>query len=462
MNKMVKNSKFSQQMFVALPALAMMLGWGLRGHIGGGPFGAMIPGAMVALSISLLLKLPAAATSIVVVFGVIGIGLGGEMTYGQTLGFLRNPETVWWGTAGTTLKGSVWGLLGGTIFSLGFLFHRVPKKIIIYALLLMLAGFFLGFKLVNEPMLLYFSDPAKPRAESWAALLFGALAIIVYLKFKLKKEDYRLVFRFALFGLVGGGLGFGLGGFWMVLGSHLPEVVYSDWWKAMEFTFGLLLGASLGWAAWKSRKEIQPANQPAEIPEKHSFSIVGELGILFVVAVFTHWLWPNLLESFAHAGSETDNIIIMLVHGVARVLSNYGFYGFVFVLVILRFPQAAWQIGITLTFCHAAIDLIRDFYPDLNPWAPFTMHFLWVFLMTAVVAGLTAFYSRRENSTVNLFLLLIWSGVAVSLLRLAFLSGSLSVAGMSFCEIICDRFFVDIFFIVNAIVVSRIIITKKW
>jgi hypothetical protein len=122
----------------------------------------------------------------------------------------------------------------------------------------------------------------------------------------------------------------------------------------------------------------------------------------------------------------------------------------------------AWQIGITLTFCHAAIDLIRDFYPDLNPWAPFTMHFLWVFLMTAVVAVLTAFYSRRENSTVNLFLLLIWSGVAVSLLRLVFLSGSLSVTGMSFCEIICDRFFVDIFFIVNAIVVSRIIITKKW
>jgi hypothetical protein len=459
---MVKNSKFSQQMFVALPALAMMLGWGLRGHIGGGPFGAMIPGAMVTLSISLLLKLPAAATSIVVVFGVIGIGLGGEMTYGQTLGFLRNPETVWWGTAGTTLKGSVWGLLGGTIFSLGFLFHRVPKKIIIYALLLMLAGFFLVFKLVNEPMLLYFSDPAKPRAESWAALLFGALAIIVYLKFKLKKEDYRLVFRFALFGLVGGGLGFGLGGFWMVLGSHLPEVVYSDWWKAMEFTFGLLLGASFGWAAWKSKKEIQFGGQPGKNSERSFLPVAGELAVLFVVAVFTHWLWPNLLESFAHAGNEADNIILVLIHGVARVLLNYGFYGFVFVLVILRFPQAAWQIGITLTFCHAAIDLIRDFYPDLNPWAPFTMHFLWVFLMTAVVAGLTAFYSRRENSTVNLFLLLIWSGVAVSLLRLVFLSESLSVTGMSFCEIICDRFFVDIFFIVNAIVVSRIIITKKW
>jgi hypothetical protein len=460
MNKMIKSETMPQRMFIALPALAMMLGWGLRGHIGGGPFGAMIPGAMVALSISLLLKLPAAATSIVVVFGVFGIGLGGEMTYGQTLGFLRNPDTVWWGTAGTTLKGAVWGLLGGTVLSLGFLFRRVPKRIIISALLLMLAGFFLGFKLVNEPMLLYFSDPAKPRAESWAALLFGAVAIIVYLKFKLKQEEFKLLLRFALYGLVGGGLGFGLGGFWMVLGSHLPEVIYSDWWKAMEFTFGLLLGASLGWAAWKSRKEIQSYNQADKISEKHSLSIMGELGILFAVAVFTHWLWPNLLESFVDAGSVNDGFGLFVVQGIARVMVNYAFYGFIFVLVIMRFPRMAWQIGITLTFCHAAIDLIRDFYPDLNPWAPFTMHFFWVFLMTAVVAVLTAIYSRRKNSTVNLFMLLIWSCIAVSLLRLAFLSGSLSVSGMSFCEAVCDRFFVDIFFIVNAIALNWILLKR--
>ena len=76
---MIKKSTFSQGLYVFLPALAMMLGWGLRGHIGGGPFGAMIPGAMVALSICLLLKLPASVTSVVVVFGVFGIGLGGGL-----------------------------------------------------------------------------------------------------------------------------------------------------------------------------------------------------------------------------------------------------------------------------------------------------------------------------------------------------------------------------------------------
>ncbi len=452
---------YTKFIFILLPAIAMMLGWGLRGHIGGGPFGAMIPGAMVALSICLLLKLPASVTSMVVVFGVFGVGLGGEMTYGQTLGFLRNPETVWWGTAGTTLKGAVWGLLGGTVFSLGFIYHRFPKKVIINGLLLILAGFFLGFKLVNEPMLLYFSDPAKPRPESWAALLFGAVILLGFLRFKIDLSDFKLVLRFALYGLVGGGLGFGLGGFWMVLGSHLPDVLFRNWWKAMEFTFGFLLGGALGLAAWKSKFAIKNYFQKENLAEETDIPLVKEFGILLTVAVFTHWLWPNLLESFVYAGSVNDGFGLSMIRGIARVLVNYAFYGFILVLVIMRFPKMAWQIGITLTFCHAAIDLVRDFYPDLNPWAPFTMHFLWVFIMTAVVGSLTVYFSRHENSEVNLFLLLIWSCIVVSLLRLVFLSGSLSVSGMSFCRIVCHRFFVDIFFILSAVAVTWIILKMK-
>ena len=136
----------------------MLLGWGLRGHIGGGPFGAMIPGAMLALSICLLLELPAATTSMIVVFGVVGIGLGGEMTYGQTLSFLRNPDTLMWGILATTVKGAVWGVLGGAVLSMGIIYKRLTKKTIIVALLLMMLGMVLGFKLINQPMIIYFSN----------------------------------------------------------------------------------------------------------------------------------------------------------------------------------------------------------------------------------------------------------------------------------------------------------------
>ncbi|MDZ7605589.1 MAG: hypothetical protein U5K79_08365 [Cyclobacteriaceae bacterium] len=102
-------------------------------------------------------------------------------------------------------------------------------------------------------MIIYFSDPANPRPESWGALLVGAIVLLLYLKFNLKKADFKMIIRFALIGMIGGGLGFGLGGFWMVLGSNLPDVIFKSWWKAMEFTFGFLLGGGLGYAAWLSR-----------------------------------------------------------------------------------------------------------------------------------------------------------------------------------------------------------------
>ncbi len=448
-------------MFVVLPALAMMLGWGLRGHIGGGPFGAMIPGAMAAISLGLLLELPTALISVFAVFGVVGIGLGGEMTYGQTLAFLRIPETVWWGTTGTTLKGAVWGLSGGTILAIGLFFNQLPKKTMAIAFLIMMAGMILGFKLINDPMVFYFSDPANPRAESWAALLFGSVAILVFLKFKTDKITFRVIGRFAVLGTFGGALGFGLGGFWMVLGSHLPDVIFSSWWKAMEFTFGLLFGAFLGYAGWLSRTELKTVSEEhKKLTVNDFFPLWKELLIVLFAGLVTYWLIPFSFEPFLESTQNTDSFFMMILHETGRIAVNYAFYGFLFILLIIRYPQAAWQIAVTLTFCHAAIDLIRDFYPDTNTISPFTMHFFWVFTMTAVIAILVAYISRNKKPVHNLFLLLIWSCVIVSFLRMAIYPERLNVENLTACEIICGRFIVDIFFAVSASLVSWILVRK--
>ncbi len=448
-------------MFFLFPALAVMLGWGLRGHIGGGPFGAMIPGAMLALSISLLLKIPEAAAAVILVLGVFGIGLGGEMTYGQTLGFLRDPDTVWWGLLGITLKGGVWGLLGGTVISTGLIFHRLSKKAVVAAFLIMMAGMVIGFKGINEPMRIYFSDPVNPRSESWAALLSGAVTLLVFLRFKAKGAGFHIVSRFALMGLIGGGLGFGLGSLWMVLGSHLPDVIFSNWWKAMEFTFGFILGGSLGYAAWQHRQELrrdfrsQRDRKFAFLPTKYT-----ELGLILVIALLVHWLIPKTLEPFVEAGSGSDGFFLASLRMVARIMVNYAFYGFLFVLFLMRFPGIAWQTGITLTFCHAVIDLVRDFFPDINTWSPFTWHFLTVFSVTAVFALLVARISREKQAVSKLFLLLIWSCVVVSLMRLSIHPGKLFPEAFSFCELICRRYLVDLFFVVAATVLSLLIAKK--
>lgn len=460
-NQTELSEKYPQWLFVVFPALAMLLGWGLRGHIGGGPFGAMIPGAFVALSLALLLELPAAATSVLMVFAVFGIGMGGEMTYGQTLGFLRIPETVWWGTAGTTLKGAVWGLLGGALLSMGFVFERIPKKTTILAILLLFIGMFVGFKLVNDPRLLYFSDPEKPRPESWAALLFGAIFLLTYLKFKIAIPDFKIIFRFAFIGMIGGALGFGLGGFWMVLGSHLPDVIFTNWWKAMEFTFGLLFGASLGYAAWLNRDTLMKQEKLKLKTETNNFPPHEELGIVLITALLVYWLIPNSLEPFFDSARESTGFFVSVFWEITRLIVNYSFYGFLFVLLLIRFPKIGWQIGITLTFCHTAIDLFRDFYPGVNTWSPFTMHFLFVFLMTVVVALLTVYFSRKEKATGNLFLLLIWSCILVSMLRMTIHPSGLNTSGLSICEAVCGKYVVDIFFVVSALVLS-FMISKKF
>ena len=80
--------------------------------------GAMIPGAMVALLFSLILGLNNHTSAMLAAFGAIGIGFGGQMTYGQTIGFIARPGTLfwffWW-----SLKGGIWGLNGGTFLGLG-------------------------------------------------------------------------------------------------------------------------------------------------------------------------------------------------------------------------------------------------------------------------------------------------------------------------------------------------------
>ncbi len=455
---MLQIEKYSKSMYIFFPALAMMLGWGLRGHIGGGPFGAMIPGAMVALSISLLLKIPVTVTSVLLVFGVTAIGLGGEMTYGQTLSFLRNPDTVWWGTAGTTLKGAMWGLTGGAILALGFVFKGTQKKIIITAFLLLILGMFIGFKLINDPMLLYFSDPVNPRAESWAALLFGAVLLLVYLKIKIPAAEFKIIFRYAFLGMIGGGLGFGLGGLWMVLGSHLPEAIFQSWWKAMEFTFGFLFGASLGYATWLSRNDSVIKKLKGDLsPKIDNYPIWKELAIVLLTGLLIFWFIPGMMEFLSQTAIVNNMPGGTIRDEIARILVNYAFTGLIFVLVLIRFPKVAWQIGITLSYCHAALDLIRDFYPDVNIWSPLNIRFILVFFMTAIVALFTYFFSRKDKVIVTLFMLLIWSCIIVSFLRLLIDPAKLNIEGLTFCQIVCGKYIVDISFAVSAIALSWVL-----
>ena len=100
---------------ILLTAMAGAMGWGIRGQYGH-ETGAMIAGVLVSLVLVLLhcpqaASLPAARA---VAFGTVAMGIGGSMTYGQTIGLTQNPEVIgnwkaWrWGMLGLGIKGAIW------------------------------------------------------------------------------------------------------------------------------------------------------------------------------------------------------------------------------------------------------------------------------------------------------------------------------------------------------------------
>ena len=371
----------------------MLLGWGLRGFIGGGPLGAMIPGAMVALLLGLILELDQRAVALLAAFGAIGIGLGGQMTYGQTIGFIIQPETFYWGLLGLTVKGGIWGLSGGAILGLGFVLKSIQRKDVVIGLVVLLLGLILGWKLINEPKLIYFSNPHdKPRAEIWAGLLFGTMALLGWLGFT---GQARIPLHFALWGTLGGAIGFGGGGLWMVAGKALPEAKHwLSWWKFMEFTFGFCFGLALGYAAWLKREAILAAQtiaQPAAARQ------------------------PTLLVSVV--ATTLICLAVLWCEASIDLVWTFTFLGVALLLLVVFSESFGWQIAVTLTTCAFVYDLAENFSEEESVGGP---SLKWgLAALTAMVLGCVMV--RRQGGGGSMlrwaFLVLMWLAVGVAYLK---------------------------------------------
>jgi hypothetical protein len=446
--------------FILFPAVSMLLGWGLRGFIGGGPFGAMIPGAMVMLAICMLLDIPLRFAAIATVFGTAGTAMGGEMTYGQTIGFLRNADTMWWGFAGTSLKGGVWGLLSGLFIGLGLIFQRIKVKTILLGFLIFLIGLVIGLKVINDPKVLYFSNPySHPRNESWAGLLFAAIGLLVFLKIKTCAEDFKIVWRFALYGLTGGGLGFGLGSLWITVGAQYGSRLFIvDWWKMMEFTFGFLLGGFLGFAAWRSNHIDWRLNPKKLITINKSFAteLVSVMFIGFLMYAAISWL-----ESYLDTINTRDGIFYGSLATIGRIVVNFTFIGCALIMITLRWPHLAFQIAVTLTFCHCVIDLVTDerLFPALQ--SSLLSMIIIIIAASLVVGLLVAVFQRKPSVLISMLLIQVWSTIAVALVRM-FVNGDFSFRqDHSLTQVIIGDLFVFDVFIISAIMVSVMVMKNK-
>lgn len=367
--------------FLALPAVAMSLGWGLRGFIGGGPLGAMIPGAMIGLVLAVLLRQERQAAWLAAC-AAAGVGLGGQMTYGQTVGLSLKPEWFWWAMLGFAVKGGAWGLAGGAVLGAGLIRGRDGWKDgrFLCALAAMVAATWAGWRLVNAPKLVYFSDPLnRPREEVWAGLLAGAVAFLLCAA---RGRMKHLPWRFALWAAAGGALGFPLGAALQAWGRAFSVAPWLDWWKGMEFTFGALLGLGFGIAAWLSRRELipGPAIEPARSEPLTASLLLAAAAVAAVVGI------DYRLE-------------LRFNYSVAAALA---------LAASLRSDLIARHVAITVTATAFVLDLAEN-TPVLAGAAGW--------LAVAAAGAAVAWRVSGRFAPPGMLSLLVWAAVAVSVVK---------------------------------------------
>ena len=352
-----------------LGAVAMSLGWGLRGSIGGGSLGAMIPGAMIGLVLCLLLGRHS-DSGLIAAFSAVGVGFGGQETYGQTVGLSLQPETFWWAMLGFVIKGASWGLLGGAFIGIALDRQRHATTQLLAGFAIMVVGTWLGWRYLNSPKLIYFSNRLDmPREELWAGLWLGGLLLLAWLR-------SRAPSLFALYGAIGGGIGFGIGASLQPMGRAVWSGMPLGWWKAMELTFGALLGLAYVLCAWRLRNQLAGAPSPA----------AGG---------------PPLPRAFLAAFIAIGLAIVAGQYVPVRF--DYTIAGAVLASLLLFSESLAWQTAITATCAAFWWDFL-----DYQTFAPLPLAWTFVVAVTAVVAVIVARYPRTRA----MLLLVTWMAVA--------------------------------------------------
>lgn len=356
-----------------LTSMAAGMGWGIRGQYGH-ESGAMIAGALTSLTL-VMLFIPHASSLVAAraaAMMTVAIGIGGTMTYGQTVGLTHDPELVgnWealrWGMLGLMIKGGIWISFAGAFLGMGLGGKRYQPLEMLIVFIAMIGLLYLGLWLINSPFdpanrilpKIYFSDSwyfepdktdLKPRREVWGGLLMAFLGLVVYVT--AFKRDW-LATRMALVGFVAGGLGFPGGQSLQAFHSWNAErfstgdlaqykfFQHFNWWNFMETTFGLIFGAVLALGLWLNRKSIDGHRDEPEVlisPTTEAILISLHLGLLLTAEFL------RLTGSGAIVSSYVDMGLYMCVLPMMGIVGG-RIWPYAQLLIIVAAPICGKQI----------------------------------------------------------------------------------------------------------------------
>ncbi len=414
-------SVVSSALCIVLTAMAGGMGWGIRGQYGH-ETGAMIAGLLVGLVLVRFFCLhgPLLWTARAVAMITIGIGVGGTMTYGQTIGLTQdvalrgNWGALLWGMLGLAIKGGIWIGFAGVFLgsSLSGTRYRWWEWVLIVLVLMLLKQ--VGIWLLNEPFdpsnkrlpWIYFSDDwrwepdaeLKPRREVWGGLALALIGLVLYLG--VLRRDL-LAMKMGFWGVLGGVLGFPGGQCIQAYHAWNPEVFqqgfwkelapYINWWNMMETSFGAIMGATLALGLILHRAHIQC-----------NFERQGD-GTESPIAL--EWLLLVM-----HLG-----LLIAAEFGSNRLVSSYYGDG----LVLLLLPTAAvtagrwWPFFVLFPVTATPIlgkTLRQLVYRDatMDHWTGWAVYAILPMLLLLALATYFALATKKRNQPSVSFAFLFW------------------------------------------------------
>jgi predicted neuraminidase len=376
------NVKLVDLLFIAL---TMSVGWGFRGNYGH-EYGAMVPGALVAMAICLASGREDWQRRIAYfgLFGALGWAFTGQMSYGYLIGYTNSMDivSVAYGFGALFLNGFLWGGIGAGVLALVLIIER--KKIVemIFPFLMVFgvwSVFSIYFQIKYgdvEPSVFYYFDTdwvaavtallallitiaiqrkithavsfmlhitvgwlvglvllvtvfnwhlSPPRSDNWAGLIGLFVGLLIFLI----RHKYFIAVYASLFVAIFGGIGFSVGQLFQVLGNATG--VRIDWWKVMEQSFGFImgLGAAIVFLIFRN-------SAPKLQDEKVEFDWGNVFAIFFLIVAMTYVTTVHNVEKWIEHGiiaNELAGISTYFWFAVAYLIFAF------MVVIIIRYSQ---------------------------------------------------------------------------------------------------------------------------
>jgi hypothetical protein len=375
-------------------ALAVGLGWGIRGDFGH-LIGAMYPGAALGLGFAFVSGQKNAFkwAPLLGAIGGLGIATGGAMSYGILHGYAQADTFInyTYGFFTLVLQGGAWGCFGGALIGLAL----EKDEIRIFDFLSLTAAIFIAGFLFYSIVVDYLGFHINPpRSDLSIGYTGGAIGLFLWLKL----NDRRYAFQGAFFGYAGFGMGMALGRMLSNIARQQPFPI--NHWNVMEVSCGLI-GGFIFTFGMLGRKFPEP-------PSNKNFSWLNICGALYVMALIPllhRWerikpeeklsQWAASLKTY---GYENPDALSQTILSAIGLVCLAGLIGAILWLALYFRNQSRWAAFPILFFSGIMLlmqnlNALYFFYPR-QP-GTINMHFVfWILFSLMILYAI--FYKNEE------------------------------------------------------------------